>query len=169
MTSERQSTEPNVNEPQLPKTAPADNPSHKEPAVSLEAVENSPPDMRVGYTRTEMIHSGPIPPASEMKGYHEIDPEFPRRIFAMAEYEQKKRIECQEKIISNEAAIIKRAQIATACMTLALLATAAWIAYLGQSAGAAVAAAAGILLPIFNRLMSYLEGRKSNDTNSENE
>jgi len=65
---------------------------------AIEVLSELPEEQKDKLNRGMMLimqqsYRGPIPPAKEMKGYLESLPSAPDRILAMAEYEQKGRIE----------------------------------------------------------------------------
>ena len=52
-----------------------------------------PVGRKIALAKMEMVHSGPIPSALEMKQYAEVFSELPQRIVQMAEAEQQNRFE----------------------------------------------------------------------------
>lgn len=103
------------------------------------------PDKNGGVVAAHMqYHQGPIPPASELQRYNEINPGFADRIISMAEREQKARLELNlfssEKVFEiekNKVCITKRGQWFALVIVIFILLFASFVAYLGYANAAA--------------------------------
>lgn len=133
---------------------------------SVEPVDSDGQEALIGI-RSEF--SGPLPHPALLKGYDEVLPGSPERIFRMTEKQLDQLIECENqeisanrKLLEAEIAMATRAQWFTFVLVLAFLGLAACALYRGQTlttVGAGLAALATIAYA--------LRGRKapSDDTN----
>lgn len=115
-------------------------------------------------------HSGPIPPAEEMRRYNEVIPNAAERILAMAEKEQNFRIELNQKKLNanielhEKVLCSKKLGQCFAFLTILLFfLLAAYLAYKEQY-GLAVCAVGGIMASIVG---IFVTGKKIDSENSE--
>ncbi|MBV4358447.1 DUF2335 domain-containing protein [Pinibacter aurantiacus] len=122
------------------------------------------PEKNGGVLATHMqYHQGPIPPASELQRYNEINPGFADRIISMAEREQKARLELNlsssEKVFEiekNKVSITKRGQWFALVIVIFILLFASFVAYLGY-ANAAAGLVGAVVVGV---IVSFVGGKK---------
>lgn len=95
-----------------------------------------PEDRRIflrGYAQMVQVSSfnGPIPHPETLKGYEEVLKGSADRIISMAEKEQQHRFDCENKIISEETARVKRGQQFGCFLITLLIVASAVFAYMG--------------------------------------
>jgi uncharacterized membrane protein len=87
----------------------------------------------LGMVHAQESFSGPLPHPTVLQGYNNIVPDAAERIIAMAEQEQKHRIETERKIVDEELKHAKRGQIMGFIIALFLILTATAMAILGYT------------------------------------
>jgi uncharacterized membrane protein len=97
------------------------------------------------------VFSGPLPAPEELKGYREVDPQYPERIFKMAEAYAK--AEVKEKNTESLAIILGMTFSFMTC--LAGLAACLFLAMKGMTAASITAAVAGISPIVINALSNF--------------
>ena len=101
-------------------------------------------------------HSGPIPPAEEMRDLEAVHPGFANRILEMAEKEQAHRHTVQTSIINGDIGLKRRGQaFALVALTL-MLSAVAYIAYLGNAVAAVSLGTATLICVV----ALFITGRK---------
>lgn len=90
-------------------------------------------------------YRGPLPPASELRGYDEIMPGLVDRIVMMAEKEQNHRHTWVRDMTRDEYSLKRRGQNFALGSVAILSSVAAWLGYLGDTTSAAVVAGATLL------------------------
>jgi uncharacterized membrane protein len=109
-------------------------------------------------------HQGPIPPASELQRYDEVNPSFADRIIAMAEREQKARLELNQlssekvfEIEKSRVGVTKRGQWFALVIVVLILLFASFWAYLGH-ANAAAGLVGAVVVGV---IVAFVGGRKN--------
>jgi uncharacterized membrane protein len=117
-----------------------------------------------GIVATHMqYHHGPIPPASELQRYNDINVGFADRIIAMAEREQKARLELNQtssekvfEIEKNKIGVTRREQWFALVIVIFILFFASFVAYLGHS-NAAAGLVGAVLVGV---IVAFVGGKK---------
>lgn len=91
---------------------------------------------------------GAVPPPLMLRGYGDVDPTFPARIFAMAEKEQDAQIETVRRASRAEALAVTLGAIITPIFVIGLLALAGVLLLNGQQAAgvASLVASLGVMI-----------------------
>ena len=71
--------------------------------------------------------SGPLPPADELKSYAEVSPEFPNRIFAMAEKEQGHRHRLEQRRMGAQIWITGAGQVFGFLLAIGIIGLSGWL------------------------------------------
>ena len=90
-------------------------------------------------------YRGPVPLASEMRGYKEVNPSFPERIMRMAEQEQEHRHAMQKRKQSEVSELKKSGQTKAFYSLLIILGVVLVIVWRGETVVAAILAGATIV------------------------
>ncbi|MDR0598295.1 MAG: hypothetical protein LBG14_07295 [Treponema sp.] len=97
------------------------------------------------------LFSGPLPPPAVLKGYSEVDPRYPERIFKMAEAYSA--ADVKERNAESLAIIL--GMVFSFLICLGGLAACLVLALKGMTAGSITAAVAGISPIVINALSSF--------------
>lgn len=76
----------------------------------------------------ETSYKGPIPPPDYLKGYKDVLPNAPERIFAMAEVQQKHRMAMEKMIVGRNLSLSERGQILGFVIVVFFLVAAVYLA-----------------------------------------
>ena len=79
-------------------------------------------------------HSGPLPPADELKRYNEIVNNGAERIMIMAESQHNHRISIEAKVINSQQTESRRGQIIAAAIVILLIISGTWLGLSKQTA-----------------------------------
>ena len=103
------------------------------------------------HLQVQQTYSGPIPPASEMAQYSNIDPTFPQKIMEMALKEQQHRFEKEnaeqkraEEEIKINSSLIKRGIFSSVMSVLIIMSAAVACAIAQQPLPATIIGAGGL-------------------------
>jgi uncharacterized membrane protein len=92
----------------------------------------------LSVTATQVHHSGPIPPAEELRRYGEIVPNGAERIMTMAEQQQAHRLKLEEFVVTSQQMQSKRGQIIASILVGLLIASGTYLGSLGMNAVASI-------------------------------
>ncbi len=109
------------------------------------------------------FYSGPIPPASELAKYAEIDKNLPNRILTIAESQKNHRIDIENKIVISQLIESRIGQMFAFCLGVLGILASVVIAYLGYPTQAVVFGSGTIVALV----TVFLVG-KARQKNSEN-
>jgi uncharacterized membrane protein len=122
--------------------------------LANKALEQIQPLIKAGKTQQAKVvlsrmvskyHSGPIPPAEEMRELEAVMPGLADRIVIMAESEQSHRHGIENKIVEREIGLKEKGQFMALVALFALLLAVAYLAYLGATADAVKLGSATII------------------------
>lgn len=92
----------------------------------------------LSVTSTQVHHSGPIPPAEELRRYGEIVPNGAERIMTMAEQQQAHRLKLEELVVTSQQVQSQRGQIIGSVLVALLIGSGTYLGSLGMSAVASI-------------------------------
>jgi uncharacterized membrane protein len=104
----------------------------------------------------QALFSGPLPPPAVLKGYGEVDPQYPERIFKMAESYSKAEV----KGINTESLAVILGMALSFLVCLGGLAVCLILALKGMTAESITAAVAGISPIVINALSNFRSSSK---------
>jgi len=99
----------------------------------------------VSLTSAQFHHSGPIPPAEELRRYAEIVPNGAERIMSMAEQQQAHRLKLEELVITSQQVQSKRGQIIASVLVALLIVAGTYLGSIGMSTVASIVFGSTIL------------------------